>query len=88
MMRVLMGEYSKETWSGRLERKSLDSVLKLEELGETENHMLDLDQPGYSITCAGRLMKINEELQVSPEHNVRGPNEVAEAIQPNGLEEH
>eukprot|EP00972_Heterocapsa_arctica_P041076 6054592-Heterocapsa_arctica.AAC.2 len=92
MVRVLMKPYSKEAWNGRLERKRLDSVLKLEELGENENNKLDLDNKGYGRTCAGRLIVgNNRSLQcvsrVCHEHNVRGPNELAEAIQPYGMEE-
>eukprot|EP00972_Heterocapsa_arctica_P018093 2673077-Heterocapsa_arctica.AAC.1 len=57
MMRALKKEHNEETWNGSLEWKSIDSVLKLEELGEPENNKLELDMP-YSRTCTGELMKM------------------------------
>eukprot|EP00972_Heterocapsa_arctica_P046259 6825298-Heterocapsa_arctica.AAC.1 len=37
---------------------------------------------------AGRNINVGEVCRVCPDHNVRGPNEVGEAIQPYGMEEH
>eukprot|EP00972_Heterocapsa_arctica_P047030 6940413-Heterocapsa_arctica.AAC.1 len=58
-MRVLMKEHKKETWKGRIEWKSLDSVLMIEEPTSiyTQNK-LDLDKQEHIITCTGRMMKM------------------------------